>query len=66
VVHVAAGRTRLSVGGGCGTRYPLKQSSPKSAANTEPLKRALIGCNMNHPAAPCIVVFTAMGFYLNK
>jgi len=33
----------------------LKQSSPKNAANTERLKRALIGCNTNHPAGPSIV-----------
>jgi len=55
VVCIAAGRTQLSIGGGCGTRYSLKQSSPKNAANTEPLKRALIGCNTNHPAGPNIV-----------
>jgi len=30
----------------------LKQSSPKNAANPEPLKRALTGYNTNHPAAP--------------
>jgi len=39
----------------------LKQSSPKHAVNTEPLKRALIGCKTIHPAAPNIVGAYRMG-----
>jgi len=54
----------------------LKQSSPKYATNTEPLKRALTGCkatapahapylrpvgNTNHPATPHIVGIAVNG-----
>jgi len=59
----------------------LKQSSPKYATNTEPLKRALTGCkatapahapylrpvgNTNHPATLHFMVLAVMGIYLNK